>query len=218
MSQDTLRHSLRNLEAENIWVHKSDWTTWRRFNNEVIDFTLREIIPTTNAVINIFDCDSQVTRPDNCQNFYAVLNGFEDFLATCPTRGVASITPIDVEWDIVFAVQKTCHADPDMLFFRKSLCQWVLKIDEVIKADLLYLNFEFDTKTLILVDKNNQDRIFKINSNSYSLYERNVLVNNQSFSGAWFNKVHHFRNYFRGTYTCSNQLTNQWYTAPVASA
>lgn len=192
-----MRHSVRNLEEKNTWVHKNGFGSWVRTVDNKFDFELTEIFPSSSAIYAFRDC-TRTPRP-NCQSFKVVLNGYEDAIITHN-----EVTPIDVEWDFVFAKEKKSHADDDVLLFRRSLCEWVLKENEVITREFSFVSFDDKTRTVTLVDQKDSTRTVKVNDFTYKEYENDV--EKVSFAGKWFNKIHHFKDYFRGADACAVKI------------
>lgn len=178
-------------------MHKKGQTEWVRYVDGKHDFSLVERFAASSAIYAYRDCTRE-PRP-NCQNFNVVLNGFEDGIIN-PN----DVTPIDVEWDIVFAKEKSSHGEADVLLLRRSLCQWVLKENEIVTREFLFVSFDERARTLTLVDK--KDTTITVKVNDYTYTESAGGVVKTTFEGKWFNKIHHFKDYFKGADACAYQM------------
>lgn len=206
-----MRQSLRLLDDPERWLHKNGWASWVRTNKGEFEHVFSEVLPLSSAIVTYYDCAAHPTAAAGCEDFYLVVTGFEDFIIK--KNGVR---PINVEWDITFAGQKSSYSETDRLLVRRSACEWIYKEDEEIKRELLYLNFEFDKRTLVLVDKRDPTTIIRVNDNAYIESTSGVENKFTSFLGKWFNKAsdRSFKDYFRGSYECQSDITNPWYQPP----
>jgi hypothetical protein len=204
VNNQMLRQTIKNLEEPNTYVHKSTDSTWVRYRNNVVDLIMTQVGQTSEAIILFDDC-TRSPGPD-CATKYVELNGIVDLILTVSPAPMPTVTQIKTVWDITFAFSKSKHADEDVLLFRRTACEWVLKVNNEIVEEFDFKHFDKLLGELHLVPKSGDNRHVKITSS----HLREIVdgVPDTPIFGKWFNLINPIEYYFDGLFKCRTDRDN----------
>lgn len=168
------------MQTYNIHVIKSRDNEWTRYNDGKIDLIMDELHVNEYAIV-LYDQCIKLTK--NCIRKYVHLTGSKDLIT--PVDAISAIE-IPAVWDVVWARAISESKGEVVMYFRKTACLWVEKVNGKITKEYSFVSFDDSKDQLVLKNTLSDDDVLYIYPNKMEKETpRGKLL--KSYAGRWYN-------------------------------